>query len=539
MLTRPVFFLLGMSLACLHMAISAQNPAMETLGLGQALSQNDLDPLTFAQWVEGAERPFEEKLTPQQVIWTRQSNPGSGQPRWNGVTFGEGKEPGPRHMRIGLRSPIAVGTVLMASNSRVSVLKPGAKYPGDLADENQWLAGERFADGKVTRAEVKAKGGIGVWVFPPGTKTLALRISHEAEVTEHSYAVQVGGIAVLAGRLENIGPQATASASANESKAHLLNNESVDGLWGAWDNWDEQNPPPPVVQAPPSVMLNWRQPVALRGLATLWSGFGAVEVQAYVGPAERHPRQGPATDWQTVHSSDNVKSLYPYAFGPQWLDFGKTVTTRAVRLRLLKVTNEGHPHLKGRTQDGRRVWLGDVLAFQPLGDAPLTSALLDEKAELRPPIAIPFTLKEAGYVTLVIDDLAGKRVRNLVSETWFPSGPNVAWWDGQDDLRRDPEAARHGVYHIPCQLVQPGKYRVHGLWGPKIDLRYEFPVYTEGKPAWQTADHTGGWLANHSPPSTPSLCRASKPRVAGPWSFLAVSFPRGRMAWRGSILMAR
>src|SRR4051812_34099342 len=73
-----------------------------------------------------------------------------------------------------------------------------------------------------------------------------------------------------------------------------------------------------------------------------------------------------------------------------------------------------------------------------------------------PPIPIRFNLPEAGWVTLVIDDANGKRVRNLVSETQFPKGDNVVWWDATDDLLRDPEAYRHGVYYIPAEFVTPG-----------------------------------------------------------------------------------
>ena len=92
---------------------------------------------------------------------------------------------------------------------------------------------------------------------------------------------------------------------------------------------------------------------------------------------------------------------------------------------------------------------------QPASDAP------------HPPIPIKFSLKEAGFVTLVIEDASGKRVRNLVSETPFPAGDNTAWWDGLDDVGRDPEAASHAVYHIPGKLVRAGTYSVRGLFRNK------------------------------------------------------------------------
>src|SRR5260221_5809152 len=109
-------------------------------------------------------------------------------------------------------------------------------------------------------------------------------------------------------------------------------------------------------------------------------------------------------------------------------------------------------------------------------------------AELHPPIPIRFKTKEPGYVTLVVEDVEGRRMRNLVSETQFPAGANVAWWDGLDDLGRDEDAANHGVDHVPGQFVAPGKYRVRGLWRPPIDLRYQFTLYNTGPPPWEKAD---------------------------------------------------
>lgn len=104
-------------------------------------------------------------------------------------------------------------------------------------------------------------------------------------------------------------------------------------------------------------------------------------------------------------------------------------------------------------------------------------------------------------MTLVLEDASGMRVRNLVSETPFPAGDNVAWWDGLDDVGRDTDAAAHATYHIPGKIVAPGAYRVRGLVRPQIDLRYEMTAYHSGNPPWLTKDRSSGWLANHTPPS--------------------------------------
>ncbi len=132
--------------------------------------------------------------------------------------------------------------------------------------------------------------------------------------------------------------------------------------------------------------------------------------------------------------------------------------------------------------------------------ANLQSGLAETAIGSKPPIPVPFTLKEAGYVTLVIENPGGIRVRNLISESWFPAGADTAWWDGLDDLGRDVDAADHGVYHIPARFINPGAYRVRGLVRGEIKPKFEFSPYTTGNPPWSTADHTGGWLANHTPP---------------------------------------
>lgn len=149
------------------------------------------------------------------------------------------------------------------------------------------------------------------------------------------------------------------------------------------------------------------------------------------------------------------------------------------------------------------------------------------------PIAIPFTLSTGGYVTLVVEDKNGIRVRNLVSETWFDAGKNTAWWDGLDDLGRDVNAAHHGVYTIPGQLVKAGTYTIRGLVHTEIKTSYEFPIYAAGKTPWNTKDHTGGWLANHSAPQAAVFVPAAQSPTKQPVVFLGSYVTEGLdgVAW--------
>lgn len=458
-----------------------------------------LDPATFAAWVDGVERPVLLKEGPQWGIWTRTTRPGH-----NGVAFGDSKSPGKRHLRVGFTKDVPVGSVLVKGGGRLSVLKPGAAYPGNLEDEFVWLPAERIQDREVTGDEVRGRGEFALWVLPPGTTTRALRFTHTAAPSDKEYAGWLGGALLLAERYANLAPQAIAGASHRNEAADLVINGSDDNTWKTWDNGKQGADQPVSPEHPEWILLVWPRPVPLRAIGALWAGFDSAQVQVYAGPAARHPREASEDDWQTVASSDKIEHQYPRTVGVNWLDFGYAATTRAVRLRITRPLHKAEGHLTGKTFDGKRIWLGELLALESLGSADLRSAILPAAKEETPPpaIAVRFSLPQPSYVSLVIENEDGSRVRNLISEMHFPAGDHLVPWDGTDDLLRDKDAAAHGIYHIPGQFVTPGKYRVRGLARGPVELRYEFPVYNAGTPAWTTSDRTGGWLANHTPPSS-------------------------------------
>lgn len=109
-------------------------------------------------------------------------------------------------------------------------------------------------------------------------------------------------------------------------------------------------------------------------------------------------------------------------------------------------------------------------------------------------IPVRFDLPKPSYVTLVIEDAEGKRVRNLISETRLPAGENVVYWDGYSEGAQTDG----GKFIHPRASV--GQYRIRGLVHDGLHLRYEFQVYGGGNPPWPTLDGTGGWLADHSVP---------------------------------------
>jgi hypothetical protein len=111
-----------------------------------------------------------------------------------------------------------------------------------------------------------------------------------------------------------------------------------------------------------------------------------------------------------------------------------------------------------------------------------------------------FRLERPGYVTLVVDDSSGVRVRNLVSEVPLDTGEHTVGWDlASDSVLVDDSIP--GVAPEDAGVPGSGVYRIRGLIRDRVDLRYEFTVYNPGTPPWETLDGTGQWLADHTAPA--------------------------------------
>ena len=519
-----------MFLAALHPAHLVAQTSADSGPFATPIANNSLDAAASVEWVDGVERPLANPNALRQIIWTKTTAPSGGP-----LKFGASSQAGPRYLRVAFNSPLAAGSVLVRGGGALSVLRANAKYPGNLADDSQWIPAQRIANGQFASSDVDA-ASYALWILPPGTLTRALRFTHLPAATDASYDGVLGGLYVLADRYTNLAPQAAITPSANANLAPLLTDGKYNN-WGTWDNGPAYHHA--VTAATPEwITLTWPKPVSLRGLAALWAGFNAADTQTFTGPESVHPQDAPDSNWQSIGKPYLLKSQYPRGLGVDWLDFGKTVTTRAIRLRITAVTDESHhQHLTNKTHDGTRVWLGELMAMSPLGTAnpniEKAAQLTVAASTMHPPIPVKFTLPTAGFVTLVIEDANGNRVRNLVPDTWFEAGKNTAWWDGTDDLERDQDAAAHGVYRIPTHFVAPGSYSVRGLSHKAIDLHYEFSVYNSGHPAWETPDTKGGWLTNHAPPTSALFVPAEKAPGGKPLVYLGSYISEGGagLAW--------
>jgi hypothetical protein len=511
---------------------SPDHPQPESGAFATPLTNALIDDSALAEAADetnGAVHLLEDPASLRQVIWTQSSAPSAFHP----FEFGNSSRPGIRYLRLGFREPVPTGSVLVRGGGQLSVLRPGATYPGNLFDDTQWIQAQRIVNHQLSTAEVDAES-YALWVLPPGTKTRALRFTHVVTQTDKTYAGELGGVYVLSGRFTNLAPQATAIVSANMGAAPLLTDEKYNS-GRAWDNGPDFSHAV-TRETPEWITLIWPHSVSLHGLAALWAGFNAADVQVFAGSEKSNPQAAPDADWHPIGQAYTLRNQYPRLLGIDWMDFGKTIQTRAVRVRITQVTDERHhQHLAGSTRNGNRVWLGELMAVSPLDSVNLQAlaAISVANSGPNPPIPVHFTLDAPAYVTLVIDDSKGNRVRNLISDTLFQAGANTVWWDGADDLGRTPDAATHGVYLIPTHFVAPGRYRVHGLSHKAIDLHYEFSVYNGGYPAWDTADGKGGWLTNHTPPSAALFLPADKAPGGKPLVYLGSYISEGGsgLAW--------
>jgi hypothetical protein len=68
-------------------------------------------------------------------------------------------------------------------------------------------------------------------------------------------------------------------------------------------------------------------------------------------------------------------------------------------------------------------------------------------------IPIRFTLDKPSTVTLVIEDTAGKRLRNLIAAVRLPAGENLLSWDGYDDGEKQEDGSTVRRLVAPVDIV--------------------------------------------------------------------------------------
>lgn len=315
--------------------------------------------------------PFEQVPDPRGdfVKLFRLTGTPPGGPGIHDIETTKGKSPR-RHVVLAFKRPIAIGSAILPSpephgeqpvNVRLSVLKAGAEWPPNPGNPEQWESFER-----------QPSAGWDVATAPKGTMTRALRVTfargdaaedellgaddaseYEAGLTSDgldtekddpaaagdelsidgssssAWQARLAGVKLFGRRFQNVAP--AAEVRVNSGKV------APDG------SWDAQRTAPVTESDPGVYALVWKTPQPLRGLGIkeidgkrteidVFTGDGPVDVKADAGwqKAATYVQSRRKAEGYSPDNNEAARYLDGY------VDFGKAVKTRAVRLRVVE-----------------------------------------------------------------------------------------------------------------------------------------------------------------------------------------------------------
>ncbi|HWE01621.1 MAG TPA: hypothetical protein VG326_04365 [Tepidisphaeraceae bacterium] len=262
------------------------------------------------------------------------------------------------HVMMTFRKPVAIGTVVLPRpmnpdvHIKLSVLKPDAPYPPNAGDPRQWQSFETQPTANWDAATA-----------PKNCLTRALRVSFirgdedplnetddsaeysrqplgakiefksdkndDTGLIESNWAGQLEGLKMIGRRFENVAPAAA---------VHV--NSGVVDKAGEWDARRDK----PLSDVDPGIYeLEWKTPQAFRGLAFKEIDGARTEIDVYTGGAAGDIDITSNTGWTRVktylqrrrtHYIGKTSDMCRYMDG--YVDFGKEIQTRAIRLRVVE-----------------------------------------------------------------------------------------------------------------------------------------------------------------------------------------------------------
>ena len=382
---------------------------------------------------------------------------------------------------VAFKKPVVIGSVITTLGT-LKVLKSDAPYPPDPAAEAQWIdvplpvaAGPRLAtlDAAVsTRAvlfsEVRRSGVSRLDLVRLFTKRYGNVAPLAGARARGEYAAPEnlgGGVYRAVGPLAGEGPWQSAGTNATGT----INAPPVSDLHPQW------------------YAIGWSEPRVLTGLF-LQDTFAELKLDTFTGPDGTPALAGVGEEWTRLKLAQYRMADRGGDGQGRWIEFAEPLRTRGLRLWITKIRD-------GRDIPKSVASIDSLLAIEDLGTGPRPPTRL---VAAPPAYSIGYESPQEGLLTLVVDDAAGRRVRNLVAREQRPAGKQDAPWDLTDEAGR---------------LVPPGTYRFKGITAPPLELRYEtttYPNVTLHHPensAWLNGHAgPGGWLADHSAPM--SACTA-------------------------------
>jgi len=341
-----------------------------------------------------------------------------GQSAGNGLTWLESTKNPDRQQDIVLAfaKPVAIGSVVFPPPPKedkvqfqISILKPDAPYPPQPHEKSHWQvvpltdtgawAVQPLPAGITTRALrfTFIRGGVGAAddlladveekkgaasldkLDSPGTKK-----SKFESADEDLWQRRIEGVKLLGRRFENLA--STAAIRVNSGKV------AADG------SWDAQRTEPLSAAEPAIYALEWKQPQQVRGLAIKEIDGENTEVDVFTGAAGASVDLDAADGWENVATyKQRLREFYfpdplhnsnaRYLDG--YVDFGREVSTRAVRLRVVKQwdTKGHHPSgvradQGGQEFDSKRCHVYGVAALKYLGGEKSVDSLVTERLEV-------------------------------------------------------------------------------------------------------------------------------------------------------------
>ncbi len=359
---------------------------------------------------------------------------------------------------------------LICSEDRVRYLKSAAAYPGDRSKPAQWQ-------------ELKAPPHQGTPYVIPLAQPAKSRVFVIVGRVNWRGGTPPPALRFSAKRLFNASPVAIFNA---ESEYTLKPDMGPPRTYAAADlarggTWINVGPDkktnnrilrPPISKFHPAwLVLSWAEARTVSGLV-LRSNIRDVKLYAFRGKAGVNPAIADKSDWKLLRP----KRVPPAKRLPEARQFSfPPVKTRGIRLVILETTDKAVCKVNGLT------------TITELGDGPIPDATA--AADL-PPYRISYNLAERRIVTMVVNDLQGRRVRNVMARRDRPAGAVSEPWNLKDEAG---------------QYIKPGKYRFTALSHPGLELRYQmtpYPnvdMYAPQNAPWSTGHNgTGGWLADHS-----------------------------------------
>ena len=255
-----------------------------------------------------------------------------------------------QHLRLAFTEPQAIGTLILPDAVEVGSLKAEAAFPGELNDDNQWLA--------FTAA---AKGPLRVLTAPAGqSATRAFRFTFRNEGGK-PWRGAVRRAHLLPRRFENMTGGAAFTASS--------------GTVGPDGNWETVRENPITPENPASMIVAWPEEQTWRGLMLLGAFAKRIAIDAYTGPAGTASGDAAESAWSNLGDVIPAVRRRPM-YRDDFFDAGRDVTTRATASGWSSRGSRNSPDIAGTTKGQPTLaGMGGLVVLRHLGDDPPCNAI--------------------------------------------------------------------------------------------------------------------------------------------------------------------